>query len=159
VNFTSHLLPSNSGTSLSLFRFFMILGVTKFDPKLFEHFNTLTHVSLTPLTRQFCQALTLGNFLLTDFDCMISEFCNIPVEVLAGMFSASSFIHIRRLILCFEDKPRDHNVILKSLDSFDQMISGITNLQHLESLRLKGGLRLSWCSRFAALRESHVLQL
>jgi hypothetical protein len=130
-----------------------------FGDELFEPFINLTSFSTICFTPEFGALLLNGEFFLRNLSITVrSEYWEILsiVPTLPYVFAASSLERLRKLYFsvdCGTDI-RDPDF---PFDEFEAIVHAITNLRCLETLRLTMVLQLSWCDRFALLRNLKLL--
>jgi len=157
LTITHELFPLKSEQKLSSFTIHHSPANLKyFHHELFEDFVNLTSFATTCLTPQYCNLLSSGKFTLTSLNItIVAETWETPsIQSVANVFSASSLKQLR--ILYFQVDYEEYGGLGSRdfpLDELRPVIYAITNLRYLESLWLRAGFKLSWCDRFAGLRN------
>jgi hypothetical protein len=160
VRLSSALFPLKSAQVLSKFMIDQLCAdLNDFDYKLFEPFVNLTSFGTRCFTPEFCNLLVNGEFFLRNLSIRVcSEYWAAlsTAPTLPDLFFASSLERLRKLYFsvdCDTDI-RDPNF---PFDKFKAIIRAITSLRYLEILGLTMVLQLSWCDRFALLRNLKLL--
>ena len=122
---------------------------------LFEPFASLTEFTANCLTDKFCDILVNGKFLLSDLGvCLrVAYMDGSSFQKVREVFFASSLEHLHILDFTVEYDAAGRGENERDLDEMEPIIYAITGLRHLTYLRIRAGLRLSWCDRFARLRN------
>jgi hypothetical protein len=154
---TSQLIPSKSAQTLSSLSILHSLSDMKeFDYKLFQPFVNLTDFYTNCLTPQFCDLLVSGKFFLTSLTIYLyTEYWQTPLspERVANIFLASSVKHLRTLNFSLRNDTSTPVGLEVSLNELRPIVYAITSLRYLESLQIDAEPQLSWCDRFAQLRN------
>jgi hypothetical protein len=160
VRLSSALFPLKSAHVLSKFMIdHRVANLDDFDYELFEPFVNLTSFSTRCFTPEFCDLLSNGEFFLRTLKIRVlpeywEAFSTVPI--LPDLFFASSLERLRKL--CFSvDCGTDLRDPGFPFDEFEAIIHAITSLRCLETLELTMVLQLSWCDRFAQLRNLKLL--
>jgi hypothetical protein len=154
LGLSHQLIPIDSGSTLETFHLDFYGGINVYNGiampglHLLETFSNITDIAVSWLTPEVLDILINGNFVLTYLDVNLFIDESVPSESVARIFSASSLEQLRGLRFTINNPEKQSEPIIR----------GITNLQYLETLRLKGPIRISWCDRFAQLRNLKSLE-
>ena len=129
--------------------------------QLLDTFVNLKHLAVSWMTPAVVDMLIGAKFVLNylDIDHIVESEGPPSGFQVASIFSASSLEQLRELdfdvhdLTGLEGPHFEIHELENELDKIEPIIYGITNLRYLETLRLRFPLRISWCNRFARLRN------
>jgi hypothetical protein len=151
LELSHELIPIDSSSTLETFHLTFYDAIAMPGLHLLETFSNVTHIVVSWLTPEVLDILINGNFVLTYLNANLLVDESLPSEFVARIFSASSLEQLRGLRFTIHH----HG---KQSDEIEPIIRGITNLRYLETLRLESPIRISWCDRFAQLRNLKSLE-
>jgi hypothetical protein len=154
-----NLIPTRSAETLGYFDIkFGLFDDDNFDLLALTTFLNLKTLAIHPLIPQLSNLIRHGGFTLTNLEIEFSQ--PIPGLELADLLAILSAPCVRFLqFLQFKlDSDRDDR--LRDTDEeewTEAIISEVLKLQYLDCLVLVMGLRMTWCERFAALKNLRIL--
>jgi hypothetical protein len=154
-----NLIPTRSAETLRSFNItFGLFDDDNFALLALTTFLKLKTLVIDPLIPQLCDLIRHGGFTLTNLEIEFSQ--PIPGLELADLLAILSAPCVRFLrVLKFKlDSDRDDRLIDTDEEEWtDAIISEMLKLQYLDCLVLMMGLRMTWCERFAALKNLTIL--
>jgi hypothetical protein len=154
-----NLIPTRSAGTLRGFDIkFGLFDDDNFDLLALTTFLNLKTLATHPLIPQLCNLIRHGGFTLINLEIEFSQ--PIPGLGLADLLAILSAPCVRFLqVLKFKlDSDRDDRLTHTDEEEWtDAIISEMLKLQYLSCLVLVMGLRMTWCERFAALKNLTIL--
>jgi hypothetical protein len=143
-------IPFDSGkhlTTLALGHFYEVSDLV--DIHVLDHFPNLIDLEIFFLVPETSDLIINGNIRLSKFTTDLN-WPGFPAHKLLEMLSAPSLSSVKDMWLSIEGNMSTANA-QEYLDYLDPVISAVTNLPSIRDLRLRMGLRRTWCPRFARL--------
>ena len=157
IALTSSILPFKSIPTLTLLKLRAYDHISEdFDLDIINSFVDVTSLELTTFLPEVCHFLTQSTLKLESFTSGIStEYTTTRVAQMVKALTAPCLKSLLRLSISFRPEwsfDGDANMV-------EPIFVAITNIETLNRLRLKIGMKVSWCERFAMLTSLNNLHL
>ena len=149
------LIPIASADTLMWFEIqFGLFDDDNFDFLALVPFLNLKTLVINPLIPQFFDLIRHGRFTLNHLEVYITQpIPGLELDDIVAIFSAPNVRFLRGLRLTL-NSDRDDSLIATNEEAWTEAIlSEILKLQYIDTLILEMGLRMTWCERFAALKN------
>ena len=160
IPLSSCILPLNSRATLTLLKIrYYDHYLEGFDLDVINSFFQLNTLELTFLLPEICHFLAHSTLKLDSFTSRIST--DFPAPRIAEVLEALTAPCLKFLTrLSISVRPGWYfDVHVNNCMMFEPIFMAITSIETLQRLRLKIGMKPSWCQRFATLKNLQTLHL
>lgn len=160
IALSSCILPLKSRATLTLLKIRYYDHISEdFDLDVINSFVHLNTLELTFFLPAICDFLAHSTLKLDSFTSSIST--DFPAPQIAEVLEALTAPCLKSLTrLSISVRPGwYHDIHVNNCMMFEPIFMAITSIETLQRLRLKIGMKPSWCQRFATLKHLQTLHL